>query len=139
MSRIIPPAPRGRRLAGLAALALPLLLAGSLTPPTPAAKPKTVVIKMTDDNKFIPAAATVAVGDTVVWVNAGQVPHTSTDTPGAAALTEHTVLPKGAKPWDSGVIMGDQRFSWVLTTPGNYTYVCLLHEANGMIGRLTVR
>lgn len=106
---------------------------------TPAAPSHSQVINMTDAMAFEPTALTVAVGDTVVWVGTGATPHTVTDKPGAAGLAEHTVLPAGARPWDSGLVDQGKRFQWVFTTPGEYTYVCLLHEANGMVGHITVR
>jgi plastocyanin len=52
---------------------------------------------------------------------------------------EHTVLPPGAAVWDSGLLEAGGRFRQVLTTPGEYTYVSVLHEAGGMIGHITVR
>lgn len=100
---------------------------------------RTAVIRMTDDPAFVPARVTVAVGDTVVWVNAGSLPHTATDRPGSAAFPEHNVLPPGAPPWDSGVLDSGETFRKVFTVPGEYTYLCIFHEAGGMIGRLTVR
>lgn len=97
-----------------------------------------VIIQMTDEMRFVPEHAVVSVGDTVVWVNEGQMPHTSTDKPGTAAVPEHNVLPPGAEPWDSGVLDPGQRYRHVAAAPGEYTYLCFLHEAAGMVGRLTV-
>jgi plastocyanin len=94
---------------------------------------------MGDDMKFSPATLTLAPGDTVEWVVAGAVPHTVTDMPGKAALREHTVLPAGAAPWDSGLLDKGKRYRRVFTVQGAYTYVCLLHEATGMVGTLVVR
>lgn len=104
----------------------------------PTALNRTVVIRMTDDLKFVPEHPTVSAGDTLVWVNEGAMPHTTTDKPGTAALNEHNVLPAGAAVWDSGLLNSTERFSVVLTVPGEYTYLCYLHEAAGMIGRITV-
>jgi len=97
-----------------------------------------VVIRMTDDMRFQPAAAVIARGDTVVWVNDGQMPHTATDDPGTARLDEHNVLPAGAGQWDSGPLEPGRRFRHVFTTSGDYTYLCSFHETMGMIGRLSV-
>lgn len=96
-------------------------------------------IHMTDDMKFTPENPTISVGDTVVWVNDGALPHTATDKPGAAAISENNVLPKGVKPWDSGLLNKGDRFTLVLTVPGDYTYLCIFHEATGMIGKITVK
>jgi plastocyanin len=99
----------------------------------------TVVIRMTDEMKFEPEHPTLSVGDTVVWINEGSMPHTATDKPGMAGLAEHNVLPDGAEGWDSGLLESGQRYSRVFTTEGDYTYLCFLHEAAGMIGHLTVQ
>lgn len=98
-----------------------------------------VVIRMTDEMRFVPEHPVVSVGDTIVWVNEGQMPHTSTDTPGTAGVAEHNVLPPDAGPWDSGLLDPGEQFRYVVTTPGEYTYLCFLHEAAGMVGRLTVK
>lgn len=89
--------------------------------------------------RFVPERATIGVGDTVVWINAGELPHTATDAPGSAAVPEHQSLPPGAEPWDSGHLASGERFRHVFRTPGEYDYLCTLHEAAGMVGELTVR
>jgi plastocyanin len=99
----------------------------------------TVVIRMTDEMKFVPEHPMISVGDTVVWINEGNMPHTATDKPGTAGLDEHNVLPEGAEAWDSGLVNPGERYSRVFTTRGDYTYLCFLHEAAGMIGRLSVQ
>jgi len=93
---------------------------------------------MTDDNKFGPAAIVANVGDTVEFINDGTAPHTATDTPGPDVVAEHNILPAGAQPWDSGLIDAKKRFTVVLTAAGAYKYRCGLHEANGMLGEITV-
>jgi plastocyanin len=98
-----------------------------------------VVVRMTDDMKFLPESLTISVGDTVVWINQGRMPHTSSDKPGPAGVEEHNVLPGGAEPWDSGLLYPGQSLQYVFTAPGEYTYLCVLHEAAGMIGRVTVQ
>lgn len=97
-----------------------------------------VVIRMTDAMRFEPEHPTIAAGDTVVWINEGQMPHTATDKPGLAGVPEHNVLPDGAEPWDSGLLDPGQSYRQVVTTEGDYTYLCFLHEAAGMVGRITV-
>ncbi len=94
---------------------------------------------MTDDLRFVPENPAISVGDTVVWIIEGALPHTATDKPGSAGVDEHNILPAGAEPWDSGLLDPGQTYRTVLTVAGNYTYVCLIHEAGGMIGRLTVQ
>ena len=67
------------------------------------------------------------------------MPHTTTDEPGRAAVPEHNLLPAGAAPWDSGLMEGQSEFRTVFDRPGEYTYLCTLHEVLGMVGRVTVR
>ncbi len=98
-----------------------------------------LVIQMSDDMTFGPEHALINVGDTVVWIQEGAMPHTTSDGPGKAAVPEHALLPEGAKPWDSGLLDPGQRFSVVFDTTGEYTYLCKIHEAAGMMGRITVR
>ncbi len=99
----------------------------------------TVIIRMTDDLKFVPENPTISVGDTVIWINQGSMLHTSTDKPGTAGVDEHNILPHRAGPWDSGLLEPGQRYRRAFTVAGDYTYLCFLHEAGGMVGRLTVR
>jgi plastocyanin len=98
-----------------------------------------IEIRMTDDMRFEPENPVVAVGDTVVWINVGAMPHTTTDEPGRAGVPDHNVLPAGASTWDSGLMNARVEFRAVLKTPGEYTYLCTLHEVMGMVGRITVR
>lgn len=98
-----------------------------------------LVIRMNDNMRFAPETLTIGVGDTVVWVNDGRMEHTTTDVPGKAGVNEHNILPLDADPWDSGELAPGETFRQVFTTPGEYTYLCTLHEAAGMVARLIVR
>lgn len=116
---------------------------GAQDPELPAAVTATSVdgllrIEMRDDMTFAPVGATVAVGDTILWVNAGAMPHTSTNQPGRAAVPEHTALPEGAEGWDSGLVDAGGEMRIVPSIPGEYAYFCSLHEALGMVARVTV-
>jgi len=70
----------------------------------------TVTIK---DMKFAPAALTVAVGDTVTFVNDDKVPHTATA--------------QGA--FDTGTIEPGKGAKVTFSAPGNFAYVCAIHPA----------
>ncbi len=96
------------------------------------------VIRVTDGMRFEPEELTVPLGDTVVWLNEGTLLHTATDEPGRAGVPENNLLPAGAESWDSGLL--DSRGSYMLvpTVPGDYTYLCTIHEAAGMVGRIRV-
>ena len=138
------------RFLGIALLLTVVGCGGSPEPETAAAEVQPEVaevtssggvlrIEMRDDMTFAPPSATVAVGDTIVWTNVGGMPHTSTNQPNRAALPEHAVLPAGAEGWDSGALPAGGEMRVVLTTPGEYTYFCSLHEALGMVAKVTVR
>lgn len=72
---------------------------------------------------FGPAQLTVAVGDTLVWVNHDMFPHTATA--------------DGAAGWDTGPIPADSSRSAVARRPGVYSYVCKVHPT--MHGQVVVR
>ena len=100
--------------------------------------PHRVVIRMLDDMTFDPPVARITAGDTVVWINDGAVPHTTTADPSAAGNPDNVVLPQGASTWDSKFLNSGETFEQVMTVVGDYTYLCTLHEAAGMVGRLEV-
>jgi len=96
------------------------------------------VVAMTDEMRFSPGELSIRRGESVVWVNRGELPHTTTNNPDLAAVPEHNILPLGAAAWDSGALRHGQRFQRVFEVPGRYVYSCSLHEVNGMIGILIV-
>jgi plastocyanin len=63
---------------------------------------------------FIPRELDIAVGTTVTWQNADDVPHTATskDDP---------------QVFDSGALDTDEKFSFTFTKPGKYAYYCKVH------------
>lgn len=77
------------------------------------------------DFAFSPAAVTIGVGDTVVWMNTGAAPHTSTSDPGQADA------------WDSSTLATGQSFSRTFSVPGTFTYFCAIHPF--MRASVTVR
>jgi len=88
----------------------------------PAPKPRTHTVEIRG-MAFEPAVDTVAVGDTIVWVNRDIVPHTAT-------ASGHTK-------WDTGQIRQGQTGRYVATQRGEARYVCSLHPT--MHGRLVIR
>jgi plastocyanin len=117
--------------------------AGSATSPTtgggasPAAG-GTHTVQMTDSLKFDPAELTVKVGDTVTWDNTSSMAHTTTCDPSKALKASDVVQPDGGDTWDSGTLNAGQTYSHTFKVAGEYQYVCLPHEAAGMIGKITV-
>ncbi len=87
---------------------------------------------------FVPARITVATGDTVEWRNTTRTAHTVTCHPQYAANPQNIVLPEGALPFHSGTLQPGESFFHTFQTPGQYRYVCLIHEHYGMIAEVTV-
>jgi plastocyanin len=89
------------------------LLAWSLGPAAAADAPKaathTVAI---DGTRFQPAALTVNVGDSVVWINKDPFPHTVTSA--AAGFDSHEIAP--GRSW-----------KYTATKKGEFAYVCIFH------------
>jgi plastocyanin len=71
---------------------------------------------------FNPGEITVAIGDTVTWVNTDTVSHTSTS---------------NAAGWESGTIAPGRQFSFTFGTAGTFPYHCRIHP--GMVGTVVVR
>jgi plastocyanin len=111
-----------RRLAYLVALSLMALLL--FVPTAGAQQGQNMTVNMRD-NYFDQANITVPMGTTVTWVQSGNNPHTTTSYDGL---------------WDSGIIQGGSggSFSFTFNEPGTYRYFCRPHEAQGMVGTVTV-
>lgn len=97
-----------------------------------------VVVSLTPDFQFDPAEVRVKVGDAVEWRNDGRSPQTVTADPALVADESTITLPDGAAPFDSGVINFGETFAHVFDVAGDYAYVSLPQEANGMTGRVIV-
>ena len=81
------------------------------------------------DNIFEPADITINVGDTIVWVNEGNVIHTATS--GTDCTYDGT--------WNSGNVSSGESFSHVFTEAGNNPYFCIPHCGIGMVGSVTIQ
>jgi plastocyanin len=101
-------------------------------------EPTVHIIEIQDPHDFVPDELEVAVGDTITWVNTGNIVHTSTLDPEIARDPENAQLPDGAETWDSGDIEPGDEFSITLEVPGEYVYFCRPHEVLGQIGTIIV-
>lgn len=90
--------------------------------PTPAVTAGTTHTLEMDGTTFKPAAATIVLGDTVVWTNDDPFPHTATATGGA---------------FDSKPLAPGQSFTFKPAARGDYPYKCTLHPT--MLGVLHVK
>jgi len=106
---------RSRSLFALAALAVVMTFAGCARP----AETHTVTIEGT---RFTPESLTIAVGDSVVWINKDPFPHTATSKAGG---------------FDSGSLAPDQSWKFTAGAKGEFPYVCTFHPT--MNGKLQVQ
>jgi plastocyanin len=79
----------------------------------PATQSATASVKI-ENFTFEPKELDIAVGTTVTWQNADDVPHTATskDDP---------------QVFDSGALDTDDKFSFTFSKPGKYAYYCKVH------------
>lgn len=96
------------------------------------------VVEITTRARYEPSGLTVPVGTTVVWRNMDEIPHTATTDPNLLPDPTRTSIPDGAEVWDSGEIMPGDRWTYTFTVPGTYVYGCQYHQADGMVGTVTV-
>ncbi|MGH2414793.1 MAG: cupredoxin domain-containing protein [Microcystaceae cyanobacterium] len=71
--------------------------------------------------KFEPATVTIAVGETVQFINVDEEPHTATSTDGT---------------FNSKALDTNQTWNYTATKPGTFPYICSIHPF--MKGTLTV-
>ncbi len=95
-------------------------------------------VSMTDDLRFAPEVLEIRVGETVTFRNTTRIPHTVTAHPDRVRNPELVVLPEGAEPFDSGIMLAGDVFRHTFTVPGEYVYVCAPHEAMPMLGTIRV-
>lgn len=109
-------------------------------PPQPPlfAEQPAAIVEMNDALEFNPPTITVRVGDTVEWRTVGRHAHTITTDPDRADNPGLIALPQGAEPFHSGPISTRDIFRYTFTIPGQYTYFCVPHEGEGMIGTVIV-
>ena len=107
--------------ATIALAALGSMLAGIGCASEPRTRPsvRQVIIR---EMRYEPVELTVAVGDTVEWVNRDLVPHTAT---------------AQSREWDSGGIEADASWRTTVRTRGPLPYACLFHP--GMQATLMVQ
>ena len=98
----------------------------------------TKIVHMTKAKQFSPKTLTIKVGDTVEWVNDDQQNlHNATTDKNATDIPKAIQMPKGAKPFNSGLMTPGNHFSYRFTVPGTYRYVCVPHQPD-MVGTIIV-
>ncbi len=138
---MIPRVPKRMTIAALASLTVLLGSGCFSTEPTTGLEEdceETLVVEMTDADRFAPACIRIRAGETVVWINESSRGHTVTADPDLAANPRNVALPAGAVPFHSGSVPQGGEFEYTFAQPGRYDYVCLPHEAAGMLGTVIV-
>ena len=99
-------------LISLAKVPIDSVALADATASAPTSQPATMV--KIDNFAYLPKEVDIAVGATVTWQNADDVPHTATskDDP---------------QTFDSGALDTDEKFSFTFTKPGKYPYYCKVH------------
>src|SRR5712692_2104690 len=77
----------------------------------------------TQEFKFIPDTITVKVGDSIIFKNTGQAPHTAT---------------AKDKSFDTGNINAGESKTVTFSKAGSIAFVCTYHESLGMVGTINV-
>lgn len=99
------------------------------------ALPDTVEIR--DETGFQPGSISVPKGARVVWINRGALPHSVGDNP-LSSLRRPDTLPRGAQPWDSGLINSGSSYARRFSIPGRYVYTSFREDGRAFIGTITV-
>ncbi len=109
-------------------------------PATASAAAGAPIVNMTGELLvFDPEVIEIRAGQTVEWKNASREVHTVTADPSVATSAQDVELPKAAKPFDSLFLNPGQAYKHTFMIPGTYRYVCTLHEAQRMIGKVIVK
>ena len=103
------------------------------------AGPAAATIHMSSTKQYEPKTVTINVGDTVEWVNDdhGNLHNVTTDKD-ATDMPRAISIPRGAKPFNSGLMPPGKTFRYTFTVPGTYRYVCVPHQPD-MVGVIVVR
>lgn len=120
-----------------------LLVALLVAAPAPAAtfEVRAVMSKDGAEVYFDPAGLRIQPGDTVRWIQLNGYHSVTAYHP--ANGDRELRIPEHAQPWDSGILLAEypakgSTFEHTFTIPGVYDYLCMPHEAAGMVGRIIV-
>lgn len=102
---------------------------------------RAVMTKDGGDVYFDPIGLRIEPGDTVRWIQVDGFHSVTAYHP--ANGDRELRIPERAHPWDSGMLLAEypakgSTFEHTFTVPGVYDYLCIPHEAAGMVGRIVV-
>ena len=120
-----------------------LLVALLVAAPAPAAtfEVRAVMSKDGAEVYFDPVGVRIQPGDTVRWIQVNGYHSVTAYHPVNSG--RELRIPERAEPWDSGMLLAEypakgSTFEHTFTVPGVYDYLCIPHEAAGMVGRIIV-
>jgi plastocyanin len=120
-----------------------LLVALVVAVPAPAAtfEVRAVMSRHGSEVYFDPVGLRIQPGDTVRWIQVNGYHSVTAYHP--ANGDRELRIPERAEPWDSGMLLAEypakgSTFEHTFTIPGVYDYLCIPHEAAGMVGRIIV-
>lgn len=97
-----------------------------------------VIVRLTDDLRFVPDSVEIEVGQTVVWVNESEKIHTVSTHPTEATQIEYAGVPQATEHFDSSNLGPGQTFKRTFTVAGVYKYYCHPHQDMAMHGEVIV-
>ncbi len=97
-----------------------------------------LLVKMQPFDQLEPGSITIRPGTTVTWYNTSTVPQTVTCDPSTTKDPSLVLLPKGAKPFDSGVLYPGMSWTYTFQTPGDYRYYSRMQNVSSMLGTISV-
>jgi plastocyanin len=106
--------------------------------PTPTPRP-VATVAISRERGFEPAQLTINRGDAILWRNDGRPPQTVTGDPALATDPSRVALPAGAEPWTSPALNHGDSYVRAFGVSGEYAYVSMPFERQGIVGRITVR
>jgi len=97
---------------------------------------------------FVPATVEIPAGETLVWYNNNDRPHTvtayddempeSADFFASGGFDSTSAAVEGYENSLGGTVDPGETYEHTFAVPGTYRYFCIPHEAGGMIGVVTV-
>ena len=111
--------------------------------------PTSTVLRFLDGAMLTDTNVTIAAGTSVTWTNESSnephhivVPPTGATPPPSISTgggTNGVATYDGSTTADSGIFFAGQSYTLTFTKPGVYTYYCILHAGQGMVGTVTVQ
>jgi plastocyanin len=128
----------------------PHVAAGVSPPLNNGVPPNASVLRFLDGDRLNLTTVTIALGNTVTWTNLDYSnPHTVTFPVAGQQLPtlpgEPFSVPMGGSTYDgtqitnSGVLQHGDSYNLTFTKRGTFTYECLFHDGQGMIGTVIVQ